>query len=77
MRKQSMMGSSEFELEPRKFEDKIEKRNAYMNYGLREMQEKLDDLGLNYQKCGLGAIENFERNIIRELLKEWKKRYEN
>ena len=76
MRKQSLMGSSEFEYQPNKLDEKIGRRNNFMNYAIREMQGKLDSLGCNYQRNGLGAIENFQKEIIIELLKEWRKRYE-
>ena len=51
-------------------------RGRFKNYAIREMQGKLDSLGCNYQRNGLGAIESFQKEIIIELLKEWRKRYE-
>ena len=50
MRKQSLMGSSEFEYQPNKLDEKIGRRNNFMNYAIREMQGKLDSLGCNYQR---------------------------
>lgn len=76
MRKQSLMGSSEFEYEPEKLEGKIERRKSFTNNRIKSIQRELDQYAKEYSEEGYGAIENFQRDVISGLLKEWKKRYE-
>ena len=76
VRKQSLMGSSEFEYEPEKLEKKIEHRKSFTNNRIKSMQRELDQYAKEYSEEGYGAIENFEHEVIATLLKEWKRRYE-
>ena len=76
MRKQSLMGSSEFENNPEKLDEKVDNRKSFINSKIKSMQCELDAYSKEYCSKGYGTIQNFQRDVISGLLKEWKKRYE-
>ena len=76
MRKQSLMGSSEFENNPEKLDEKVDNRKIFINSKIKNIQCELDVYSKEYCIKEYGTIENFQRDVISGLLKEWKKRYE-
>lgn len=76
MRKQSLMGSSEFEYNPEKLDEKVDNRKSFINNSINSIQKELDEYAKEYCSKGYGTIQNFQRDVISGLLKEWKKRYE-
>lgn len=76
MRKQSLMGSSEFEYNPEKLDEKVDNRKSFINNSINSIQKELDVYSKEYCIKEYGTIQNFQRDVISGLLKEWKKRYE-
>jgi len=68
IKKQSNMGGGEFEYEPYKLDVRIIDRKEYFQQALKKIENDIDILGNVYAKRGLGAKENFNQDIIRNLI---------
>lgn len=72
MRKTSLMGSSEFEFEPWKLEEKINKREAFYNNAFININNYINAHAKNYQKKGLGCANNFKEEMLKRLIKDFR-----
>lgn len=68
MKKQSMMGSSEFELEPQKLEEKINARNEFIENSFNEIEKHINNLTSEYMRAGLGSYDSFRKAIVKKLV---------
>lgn len=70
MRKGSSMGGGEFEFNPDKLEEKIDKRLKFTYEKTNEVRNFLDAIGLEYTKAGLGDYKEIRKQILKKLVLE-------
>ncbi|WP_346888321.1 hypothetical protein [Clostridium sp. UBA1056] len=68
MKKLSNMGGGEFEFNPLGLDKKINKREKYFEKSLEDLENLIDKLGTEYVKEELGIKENFEKDVIRQMM---------
>lgn len=76
VRKQSNMGGGEFELDPDNLDKQIEKRKTFTGNRVNQIWKDLDRYSKDYVELGLGSAENFEREVLSQLVLKWKEKYE-
>lgn len=72
----SIMGSSEFEFNPNLLDERINNRELFFNQQLKNINNYINEVCIEYKKRGLGNFENAKGYLLRELLKRYLKEWE-
>lgn len=72
MKKGSSMGGGEFEFNPHNFDEKINRRNEFIDKNFKYLREELERLSDEYSNNGLGIKDNFKECIIQMLIKDFR-----
>lgn len=72
MRKQSQMGGGRFEYHPEELDERIARRNDYLEDEYETVRTIINERALKYMTLGLGTIEGYKEYILRELVKDFR-----